>query len=69
MLKTRRVRFIGIEAGLSPTNNHRQPLNNLQVFLEDCGYYLVQMSDQVTEWKGKKKYLRRCNALFIYNEA
>ena len=63
------VTFIEIEAGLAPTNNHHQPLNLLKEFLEAHGYFLILINEQVHEWIENKKYLRRCNALFIHKDA
>ena len=69
MLLRQGITFIEVEAGLAPTNNDHQPLNVLKEFLEAHGYFLILINEQVHEWIENKKYLRRCNAVFIHKDA
>lgn len=57
--------FVEIEAGMNPRNAYHVPLFDMKIFLENCGYLMFGIYDQVQEWIEKKPYLRRCNAVFI----
>lgn len=65
ILKEQLADFIEVEAGMNPRNTYHVPFFDLKVFLEDRGYLLFGMYDQVQEWIDKKPYFRRCDPVFI----
>jgi hypothetical protein len=65
MLKSQKIDFVQVEAGMNPDNNHHVPFECLKSFLEKYNYYLFGIYDQVNEWPSEEPHLRRTNSVFV----
>lgn len=65
MLGGQQVDLVEVEAGMTRRNDYHQPLEALKEYLEDHGYLLFGIYDQVGEWTVREPYLRRANLVFI----
>lgn len=65
MLDDHRIDLIQVEASMNPTNQDHIPFEEFKTFLEDKGYYIFGIYDQVHEWLTKKPNLRRTNLVFL----
>lgn len=68
MLAAGRIAAVQVEAGLNPENMLHIPFETLKAFLEDHGYRLFGLYDQVAEWPTKQPHLRRANPMFVSRE-
>ena len=64
-LGERRVDFVEVEAGMNRENTTHVSIEVLKHFLEENGYFLFGVYDQVSEWPKKEPHLRRVNAVFV----
>ena len=67
MLKEEKIDFVEVEAGMSPNNTYHVPMENFKRYLEEHGYYLFGLYEQVEERRTRKPNLRRANLVFISN--
>lgn len=70
MLKRGRIKIVEVEAGMNKFNKKHVPLLNIQAFLEEYGYCLCWIYEQVHEIFSNpiKPVLRRINAVFLSGE-
>jgi FkbM family methyltransferase len=68
MLRSGRVGVLQVEAGLHPANTAHVPLESLKAHLEVRHYRLFGIYHQVGEFTEQRRYLRRCDAVFISRE-
>lgn len=68
MLARGQISLIEIEAGMNPFNTHHTGLEIMKAFLEELGYLLFGIYEQVYEWPTKQPQLRRSNCVFISNQ-
>ncbi|MFY8072917.1 MAG: FkbM family methyltransferase [Pirellula sp.] len=64
LLDNKRVDFVQVECGISPTNQRHVQLSNLRDYLSDRGYVVFGFYDQTPEFSGNWS-LRRVDAVFI----
>ena len=65
LLASGRIGLVDVEVGMNRDNTFHVPLGLMQQRLEDLGYRLFGIYDQMQEWPTKRPVLRRCNAVFI----
>lgn len=65
MLGAQRIDIVEVEAGMTRRNDYHQPLEALKSHLEDHGYLLFGVYDQIGEWTSRHPWLRRANLVFI----
>ena len=65
MLRQGRISAIQVEAGMNPENELHVHFDVLRRHLEERGYRLFGLYDQVAEWPTRQPHLRRTNPLFI----
>ena len=65
MLEEHRVDLVQVEAGMNRENRRHVPLEALKTFLEERGYYLFGLYEQVSEWPAGEPHLRRSNLVFL----
>jgi FkbM family methyltransferase len=65
MLEDQQIDLVEVEAGMNPRNRTHVPLEQIKRYLEQRGYFLFGIYEQVHEWPTKAIYLRRANAVFI----
>lgn len=65
MLSNQAISFIELEVGMHPDNHFHVPIENLKSFLENYGYRVFGISQQVFEWTTNQPLLQRANVLFI----
>lgn len=68
MLRQNRIGFVQVEAGMSPLNTTHIPFEKLKSHLEERGYYLFGLYEQVHEWKTRQPVVRRTNPVFVSSE-
>ncbi|MDW3176741.1 MAG: FkbM family methyltransferase [Acidimicrobiia bacterium] len=59
------VDLVEVEAGMNPSNKHHVPFESLKSHLEQRGYYLFGIYEQLYEWPSKEPHLRRSNLVFM----
>lgn len=64
-LQKQEIDFIEVEVGMNPENQYHIPIEVIKKHLEERGYKLFGIYEQVHEWILKKPVLRRVNAVFI----
>jgi FkbM family methyltransferase len=65
MLNRAAIDFIEVEVGMNKTNSLHVPFEDMKEYLEQHGYFLFGVYEQVQEWKTQQPILRRSNLLFI----
>ena len=65
ILNAHGVDIVEVEAGMNPGNKHHVPLERLKGFMEDHGYFIFGIYEQVAEWPKKEPHLRRTNTVFV----
>ena len=65
MLSTQRIDILQVEAGMNPKNDKFIPFEEFKNFLENKGYYLFGIYEQVHEHYAGHSNLRRINPVFI----
>ena len=60
-----KIDVVELEAGMYPGNARHVPFEALKSFMEDRGYLLFGIYEQVDEWTTKSQNLRRVNPVFI----
>lgn len=65
MLRDKRIDIIELEAGMNRRNTTHVPLEALKGFLEERGYFLFGLYEQMHEWPTGAPQLRRVNPVFI----
>lgn len=68
MLGEGRIGFVQLEAGMNPLNTTHVPFESLKAHMEQRGYYLFGIYEQVHEWKTSQPIVRRTNPVFISPE-
>jgi FkbM family methyltransferase len=63
-LRSHAVSFVEVEAGMNPENRKHVPFELLKSFLEERGYVLFAVYEQVPEWTGEAR-LRFANPVFV----
>ena len=58
--------FIQVEVGMNNKNSYHTDFESVKKKLERFNYYLFKVYNQVHEWPTKKKFLRRCDLVFIH---
>ncbi len=66
MLRQGKIAAVQVEAGMNPENDLHVAFDILKRHLEDRGFRLFAVYDQVQEWPTRKRHLRRTNPLFIH---
>ena len=64
MLDSGRITFIQVEAGMSYTKTEHVPFQQFRLYLENKGYVLFGIYDQILEWNCELR-LNFCNAVFV----
>lgn len=64
LLRAHAVTFVEVEAGMNPENRRHVPFDVLRSFLEERGYVLFGVYEQVPEWSGAAQ-LRFANPVFV----
>lgn len=64
-LRNQEVDMIQVEAGMSPDNERHVRFEDIKEFLENRGYRLFALYEQVREFPKKQQNLRRVNPVFI----
>lgn len=65
ILNAHGIDIVEVEAGMNPGNKHHVPLERLKGFMEDKGYYIFGIYEQVAEWPKNEPHLRRSNTVFV----
>jgi FkbM family methyltransferase len=65
MLKDRKIDFVEVEAGMHCDNHYHVPMEALKSTLEQHGYRLFGIYEQVSEWPTNEPHLRRSNLVFL----
>jgi FkbM family methyltransferase len=65
LLSTQMIDIVQVEAGMSPKNHKFVPFEDFKLYLENKGYYLFGVYDQVHEHYTGESNLRRANPVFI----
>ncbi len=65
LVKENAISFIEAEVSMNPQNTFHVSFEEVKKYLEERGYFLFGLYEQVLEWKTKAPILRRSNALFI----
>lgn len=65
LLREQRIDFVEVEAGMHRDNTRHVPAEALKGYLEDCGYNLFGVYEQVQEWTLGEARLRRSNLVFL----
>ncbi len=65
ILNAHGVDIVEVEAGMNPGNQHHVPLERLKKFMEDHGYFIFGIYEQVAEWPRNEPHLRRTNTVFV----
>lgn len=65
LLGDMKIDAIELEAGMYPGNTRHVPFETLKSFMEERGYLLFGIYEQVEEWTTKAPNLRRVNPVFI----
>lgn len=68
LLDAHAVTFVEVEAGMNPENRRHVPFEVLKSFLEERGYVLFAVYEQVPEWSGAAQ-LRFANPVFVARDA
>jgi FkbM family methyltransferase len=68
MLSAARIDFVEVEAGMNRDNRYHVPMFELLGFLEDKGYRLFGIYEQIPEWPSGRPFLRRANIVFLSPE-
>lgn len=63
-LRAQAILFVQVEAGMNPENRKHIPFELLKSYLEERGYVLFAVYEQVPEWTGEAR-LRFANPLFV----
>ena len=63
-LRSHAVSFVEVEAGMNPENRKHVPFELVKSFLEEHGYVLFAVYEQVPEWTGEAR-LRFANPVFV----
>lgn len=59
------VDIVEVEAGMNPNNKHHVSFEILKNFLENHGYFIFGIYEQIREWPKNEPHLRRSNAVFV----
>lgn len=65
MLADQRIDFVEVEAGMNPGNTFHVPMEVLKSAMEQHGYMLFGIYEQMHEWPENKPHLRRSNLVFM----
>lgn len=65
MLNGQQIDIVQVEAGMNIGNTRHVPFKELFSYLEEYGYSLFGIYEQVHEWPTGKPHLRRTNPVFI----
>ena len=68
MLSAGRIDFVEVEAGMNRDNRYHVPMFEMLGFLEDKGYRLFGIYEQIPEWPTGQPFLRRANLVFLSPE-
>lgn len=64
MLSSERVCLIELELGMNPENSYHTRFEDAKGLMEQKGYRLFSITEQVAEWPCQQQHLRRVNAVF-----
>lgn len=65
MLENQSISFVMAEVSMNPTNTFHVDFVEVKSYMENLGYYIFGIYEQVHEWKTKTPILRRSNVLFV----
>lgn len=65
MLRSKQIRAVQVEASMNPDNTRHVPFERFKAHLEERGYRLFGIYDQVEEFFTNESHLRRTNPVFI----
>lgn len=65
MLEASTVGLVEVESGMSPDNDYHVPFEQMKSYLEQFGYRIFGIYEQVPEWPTNRPMLRRTNAVYI----
>ncbi len=65
MLAAASIDFVEVEAGMNRDNHYHVPMFELVGFIEDRGYRLFGLYEQIPEWPTGQPFLRRANLVFL----
>lgn len=65
MLSAHKIDFVELELGMHSRNQLHVPFEDAKKFMQEYGYEVFGIYEQVHEWKAKEPILRRVNALFV----
>lgn len=65
LLHEQKIDLVLVEAGMNSKNQLHVPLEQFRRYLEDRGYFLFGLYEQVNEWPTGEPHLRRVNPLFV----
>tara|TARA_B100001093_G_scaffold516749_1_gene596264 strand:- start:796 stop:1536 length:741 start_codon:yes stop_codon:yes gene_type:complete len=65
LLKAQKIDIVELEAGMYPGNNRHVPFEILKSYMEEQGYLLFGIYEQVHEWTTKSPNLRRVNPVYV----
>ena len=66
-IRSQNVDFIEVETGMSVFNDKHVPFCEIKSHLENSGYHLFGIYEQIAEWPERKPNLRRVNSVYIAN--
>ncbi len=69
MLGQQQIDLVEVEAGMNPLNTHHVPFCVLKAHLEEHGYFLFGIYEQIRERFSHEPHLRRTNPVFISQRA
>jgi FkbM family methyltransferase len=64
MLNSERIRLIELELGMNPENSYHTKFEDAKELMEQKGYRVFSITEQVAEWPSRQQHLRRVNAVF-----
>jgi FkbM family methyltransferase len=65
MLAAASIDFVEVEAGMNRDNHYHVPMFELVGFMENKGYRLFGLYEQIPEWPTGRPFLRRANLVFL----
>jgi FkbM family methyltransferase len=68
LIKDNRIKIIECECGVNRENTYHAPLFQIDAYLQDYGYRVFGIYEQVPEWSKRQPHLQRVNAVFISRE-
>jgi FkbM family methyltransferase len=65
MLAEQRIDLVQVEAGMNVRNTRHVPFELLNSYLQQKGYFIFGIYEQMYEWPTNEPHLRRTNLMFI----